>query len=116
VHIPILADSAASGGCGQCHHGDDTPVCAAPKRVDAPVLSGSASELDRVEQALQACDELGGAGLASGVIQSVHAQGGEVELRLLVGSCGAGARLVHAVFEHLRSVMPDTDIYVLPSA
>lgn len=116
VAIPILAESAASGGCGHCHHGDDLPVCAAPLRCASPVLTGSPDELARVERALQSCDDLGGAWLASGLVKSLHAQDGEVALTLLVGSCGAGARLVHAVFDHLRVALPDTDIYVTPAS
>ncbi|MEY2690005.1 MAG: hypothetical protein RL375_4205 [Pseudomonadota bacterium] len=115
VAIPILAESAASGGCGHCHHGDDLPVCAAPLRCAAPLLTGSPRELAQVEHALQSCDDLGGAWLASGLVKSLHAQDGEVAISLLVGSCGAGARLVHAVFDHLRVALPDTDIYVTPT-
>jgi hypothetical protein len=114
--IPILAESAASGGCGRCQQGDDLPVCAAPLRSVSPVLTGSPDELAQVKQALQTCDDLGGAWLASGLVKSLHAQDGEVALTLLVGSCGAGARLVHAVFDHLRVALPDTDIYVTPAA
>jgi hypothetical protein len=114
--IPILAESAASGGCGHCHHGDELPVCAAPLRSASPVLTGSPDELAQVKQALQSCDDLGGAWLASGLVKSLHAQDGEVAISLLVGSCGAGARLVHAVFDHLRVALPDTDIYVTPAS
>jgi hypothetical protein len=115
--IPILADTAASGGCGHCHAADAEPACAVPVRPGTrPVLSGSADELARVEQALQQCPELGGFGLTSGVIRSIHAEGGEVELLLNVGSCGGGARLVHAVFDHLRQVLLNTDIYVRPAS
>ncbi len=116
VAIPILAESAASGGCGRCHHGEDLPVCAAPLRCVSPELTGSPHELGQVKQALQTCDDLGGAWLASGLVKSLHAQDGEVAITLLVGSCGAGARLVHAVFDHLRVALPDTDIYVTPAA
>jgi hypothetical protein len=115
VAIPILAESAASVGCGRCHHGDELPACAAPLRCVSPVLTGSARELAQVEQALRTCDDLGGSWLASGLVKSLHAQDGEVALTLLVGSCGAGARLVHAVFDHLRVALPDTDIYVTPT-
>ncbi|MFM2065967.1 MAG: hypothetical protein RLZZ584_876 [Pseudomonadota bacterium] len=114
--IPILADTAASGGCGHCHSVDAEPVCAVPMRPGMrPSLSGSQAELVRVEQALVLCPELGGFGLSSGVIRSIHAEGGDVELLLNVGACGGGARLVHAVFDHLRQLLPDTDIYVRPA-
>jgi hypothetical protein len=107
---------AAQGGCGHCHNADVEPVCAVPVRPGSRAqLSGAADELARVEQALQQCPELGGLGLSSGVIRSIHAEGGEVELLLNVGSCGGGARLVHAVFDHLRQVLLNTDIYVRPA-
>jgi hypothetical protein len=113
--IPILADTAASGGCGHCHAADEEPVCAVPLGGAPARLSGVPQELARVEQALRVCPELGGIGLGSGVIRTIHAEGGEVTVTLNVGSCGGGARLVHAVFDNLRQLLPDTDIYVTPA-
>ncbi|MEY4751078.1 MAG: hypothetical protein RIQ60_3292 [Pseudomonadota bacterium] len=114
--IPILADTAASGGCGHCHGRDDEPACAVPAGGAPARLSGERQELDRVEQALSLCPELGGFGLDSGVIRTLHAEGGEVAITLNVGACGGGARLVHAVFDNLRQLLPDTDIYVTPAS
>lgn len=116
--IPILADSAARGGCGHCHsgHGEDSqPVCAAPLRCDNPVLTGTAAELAPVLAALQDCPDLAGLGIRSGVVSAVSVKDGEVDILLQVGACGAGAQLVHAVFDFLRQRLLDTDIYVRPA-
>jgi hypothetical protein len=113
--IPILADTAANGGCGHCHGVDEEPVCAIPLQGAPVQRSGSPQELARVEQALRVCPELGGIALDSGLIRTLHAEGGEVVITLNVGACGGGARLVHAVFDNLRQLLPDTDIYVTPA-
>ena len=41
---------------------------------------------------------------------------GEVDLRLAVARCHGGAALCDSAFQTLRSLLPDTDIYVIPAA
>ncbi len=113
--IPIYAATPASG-CGACAHpADSGPVCQATLGEDcaAPQLSGPADEVQRLLTALR---PLLGAAEAGGLVQALRVQPGEVELQLARrASCagGGGGALADSAFQTLRSLLPDTDIYVL---
>jgi hypothetical protein len=111
VTIPIHAPASEHAGCGLCAHSERDPSCGGLGRCDEPTVSGERSLVARVEQLLGDCPELGG-GLQGGLVGLLRAEAGEVELGLAVGGCASGAQLVHAVFDRLRSALPDTDIYV----
>jgi hypothetical protein len=117
--IPILPASgggcAPAAGCGGCLHGTASgPVCRTllGEPCAAPTLSGPADALDRLRQALA---PVLGALDSNGLVRALHVQDGEVELQLALRADCGGAALADSAFQALRSVLPDTDIYVLPA-
>lgn len=114
--IPI--QSAAAPGCGHCLHGDDgQPVCRAVQgqAVEAPQLNGPPAELQRLMTALAPVLGFGaesGAQAGAGLVRALNVLPGEVELQLAVARHCGGARLADSAFETLRSLLPDTDVYV----
>lgn len=120
--IPILADApsavGAASACSACAAGHAGPVCrtAIGEACAAAELSGPSAELQRLLAALGQrlgfapdAPELGG-------VRRLRVQPGEVELHLaLQARCGAAER-AEAAFDTLRTLLPDTDIYVMPVA
>ncbi len=115
--IPILAETPSTdGGCSACAAGSTGPICrtALGEACVAAELSGPGPELQRLLAALgqrlgfaPEAPELGG-------VRRLHVQPGEVELHLaLQARCGAAER-AEAAFDTLRTLLPDTDIYVMP--
>jgi hypothetical protein len=112
--IPILSTSATPG-CGAClQSAGSGPVCRAVlgEPCEAPVLVGPADELQRLMTALA---PVLGALESSGLVRALHVQPGEVELQLAVRAGCGGAALADSAFQTLRSLLPDTDIYVVPA-
>jgi len=102
-------------GCGNClQTASSGPVCRAAlgEACTAPELTGPADEVARL---LQALVPLLGTPQTSGLVRALHVQAGEVELHLAVRADCGGAALADEAFHTLRSLLPDTDIYVLPA-
>jgi len=112
-----IHDARPAAGCGNCHRdADGAPVCrsisAAP--CPAPALSGPTDQLARVLAALS--QGLGCAADGAGLVRSLSVQPGEVDLELAVPPHCGGIALADTAFQTLRGLLPDTDIYVRPSA
>jgi len=127
--IPIASEVAipvATAGCGDCLHDElRGPVCRSQlgQACAAPQFSGPADELRRLMLALapllhldaatdtadQHAPPLYGGG---GLLRALHVHLGEVELQLNVSRHCGGALLADSAFQTLRSLLPDTDIYV----
>jgi hypothetical protein len=108
------APAGGSRGCGGCVQGASSgPVCrsALGEPCVAPALSGPADALARLRHAL--APVLGA--LESGLVRALHVADGEVELQLALRADCGGAALADSAFQVLRSMLPDTDIYVLPA-
>jgi hypothetical protein len=111
-HTIAIHNANPAPGCGSCLHTTGSgPVCRAMvgEACDAPQLTGPADELARLQQALT---PVLGALQSSGLVRALHVQDGEVELLLAVRADCGGAALADDAFQALRSVLPDTDIYV----
>ena len=109
--IPIHSDHPVPG-CGSCLHTvDSSPVCRAMvgDGGGVPQLTGPADELARLQRALT---PVLGALQSSGLVRALHVLDGEVELHLAVRADCGGAALADDAFQALRSLLPDTDIYV----
>lgn len=114
---PPAGASERPAGCGGClHSAQNTPVCRASVALPcaATQLVGPQDELRRVLTGLGR--RLGFAPEApeqAGVL-ALTLSPGEAELRLAgSGRCaGTGAAQAEAAFQALRSLLPDTDIYV----
>jgi hypothetical protein len=109
-------------GCGHCLHADsDAPVCRTVRgdASEAPQLSGPADEVQRLMAALAPVlgfDGESGPRAAAGLVRALKLLPGEVELQLAVGRHCGGVTLADSAFEALRSLLPDTDIYVTLAA
>lgn len=111
--IPIHP-AAPVAGCGACAvAGSGGPACRTVpgERCVAPQLSGPADEVQRLLGALAAAL---GAESASRV-QALVVRPGEVELTLAISLQCGGAALAEQAFQTLRTLLPDTDVYVLPA-
>jgi hypothetical protein len=120
----ITIQNAAPGasGCGHCLHGDDgEPVCRTLRgdASEAPQINGPADEVQRLMAALAPvlgfADE-SGPRAGAGLMRALSVLPGEVELQLAVGRHCGGAALADSAFETLRSLLPDTDVYVTLAA
>ena len=112
LHTIPIHDANSAPGCGSCLHGAGSgPACRSMpgEACDAPQFTGPADELARLQQALT---PLLGALERSGLVRALHVQDGEVELQLAVRADCGGAALANDAFQTLRSLLPDTDIYV----
>lgn len=113
--IPIRIDNPQTSpvaGCGACVRSDGkAPVCRAAlgEGCEAPQFSGPADELARL---LKALAPVLGAPETGGLVRALHVQDGEVELQLALRADCGGAALADEAFQMLRSLLPDTDIYV----
>lgn len=120
LHIPIRAiDPPVHGGCSACLSSDDGPVCRAGGGGDcvAPVLVGPQAEVQRLIGALAGSLGFPPDSPEDGGVRALTVHPGEVELRLAFQpGCGGGSELADRAFQTLRGLLPDTDIYVLPSA
>lgn len=113
--IPIARadDDAGHAGCGACHASAAGPVCRVEFGADcaAPDLHGPQDQVDRVMGAL-------GNALASDgqdgrqLVRALRLDDGEAELTLAVQARCGGLELADIAFQTLRSLLPDTDIYV----
>ena len=118
--LSIYPDLAPSG-CGVCAQGKDTPNCqrVLDQTTAAPQLSGPSDEVKRLMAALGA--RLGLATdhdlpAGTGWLKALHVQPGEVSLQLALDGSRGGAVLADAAFQPLRSLLPDTDIFVTHAA
>jgi hypothetical protein len=112
THTITIHNANPVPGCGSCLHATGSgPVCrtTAGEACDAPLLTGPADELARLQRALT---PVLGALQSSGLVRSLHVQDGEVELHLAVRADCGGAALADDAFQALRGLLPDTDIYV----
>lgn len=115
--IPIQS-STATAGCGDCLHDEERgPVCRSllGQACAAPRLSGPSAEVQRLMAALAPILSVPDPGRVSGrasLVRSLTVRDGEVELQLSVGADCGGAALADSAFQTLRSLLPDTDIYV----
>lgn len=110
---PSLASESRSA-CGRCLAAEVQPVCrsARGQPCAAATLRGPAEELRRVLTALG--ERLGFAPEAPELagISGLSILPGEVELQLsLPANCG-GAAVHETAFDVMRSLLPDTDIYI----
>jgi hypothetical protein len=113
--VPIVAETpSASQGCGACTPGIGGPVCqfTLPGDDDGPVLEGPDAEVQRLMTALMPCLSSGGVAGARRV-RSLLVRPGEVELTLNIGPQCQGAAMADDAFQVLKSLLPETDIYVL---
>lgn len=112
MHTIPIQDAKPAPGCGGCLHGaGNGPVCRSMPvaACAAPQFTGPADELARLQRALT---PLLGAPERSGLVRALHVQDGAVELELAVRADCGGAALADDAFHTLRSLLPDTDIYV----
>ncbi len=112
---PANPGTSPVAGCGGCVHGDGkVAVCRATlgEACEAPQFSGPADELTRL---LTALAPVLGAPETGGLVRALHVQDGEVELQLALRADCGGAALADSAFQTLRSLLPDTDIYVVPA-
>ncbi len=112
--IPIHSNQPAAGCRGCVSGAGNGPVCRSVlgEACAAPELRGPADALQRL---LLALTPVLGAPGTSGLVRALHVQDGEVELQLAVRADCGGAALADSAFQMLRSLLPDTDIYVLPA-
>jgi hypothetical protein len=107
------ADDAAPR-CGGCLHSAAGPVCRTVEGQDcaAPQLSGPPEMLQRVLDALTPALASPGQPVEALVHALRLVPGEEAELTLKVAPHCSGADLADRAFQTLRSLLPDTDIYV----
>ena len=87
-------------------------------QLSAPQLSGEPAAVQRVIGALQAALDLqmGMRQPPEAWLRELRLAGDEAQLSLAPGLPCCGADLAQAAFETLRSLLPDTDIYVRTAA
>ena len=111
-----IHQAAAQPGCGGCLHDSIAPVCRAVlgEACAAPRLAGLPQDVRRVMAALGLTlgFDADVADAGAGVVRSLSVQPGEVDLSLVAGRQCGGSALADAAFQALRSLLPDTDIYV----
>ena len=112
--ITIHREDAGGQGCSACIHAAGAPTCreALGQLCIAPQLNGPRGELDRLMRALG--DSLGFRvdGEDPVPVAALRVEPGEVALTLAVARHCGGAELAAQAFDTLRSLLPDTDIYV----
>ena len=106
-------------GCQACLQSEAGPVCHAVGLEPAtpPRLVGPAAEVHRLMAALAL--NLGFAmppGAEFGLVRAMVVLPDEVTLELAVGRQCGGQGLIDIAFQTLRTLLPDTDIYVLTGA
>lgn len=106
-------------GCGGCISSSEGPACRAHVTGEAcahPLLAGPVDEVQRVMEALnrQVVDDDTGRGIVDlHWVRALRIEGGEAELTLsFAPACGPGKQLSESAFQTLRSMLPDTDVYV----
>ena len=109
----------APQGCGGCLPSDNGPACRAHVSGDAcahPHLAGQMDQLRRVMEVLnqQVVDPDSGRGIVDlQWVRGLRIDADEAELTLsFAPACGPGKALSDAAFQTLRSLLPDTDVYV----
>jgi hypothetical protein len=112
--IPIQTDTPHAG-CQVCLPGQAGPTCPGVSAGPSlpPRLVGPPEELQRLLAAL--APRLGFELVPGGPVGPVRALAvspGEVTLELAVGRQCGGQGLIDSAFQTLRSLLPDTDIYV----
>jgi len=115
--VPIVAETqSASQGCGACAQGNNGPVCqfSLPVGDAGPEFEGPDAEVQRLMAALLPCLSSDGVAGARRV-RSLHVRPGEVELTLNIGPKCQGAAMADDAFQVLKTLLPETDIYVLPA-
>lgn len=114
----IASLDAGGGCCGSCSAGHDNAPCASDTtlpRCTEPRLQGPQ---DMLQRALARLNEVVDPGSRSGLvdgrlISALSIADGEAELALSFPMhCGAALDLADEAFHALRTVLPDTDIYV----
>ncbi len=114
--IPIQSD-APHAGCHACLESEAGPACHAVTAdlASPPRLIGPADELQRLLAALAprlGFDLLPGTMAGAGWVRGLAVLPGEVTLELAVGRHCGGQGLIDTAFQTLRTLLPDTDIYV----
>ena len=116
--IPIQGE-ATHAGCNACLQTEAGPACHAvgPVAAAPPRLVGPTAELQRLMAALAPClgFEMAPGAAGAGLVRALAVLPGEVTLELAVSRHCGGQRLVDAAFQTLRTLLPDTDIYVTPA-
>ena len=115
--IPIQRGTAHAA-CNSCLQSQAGPACDAVGLVPAspPRLVGPPAELQRLLAAL--APRLGfemAPGAGTGLVRALAVLPGEVTLELAVSRHRGGQGLVDTAFQTLRTLLPDTDIYVIPA-
>ncbi len=118
--IPIRT-GAPHAGCHACLQSDAGPACHAVNPAPAlqPRLIGPHDELQRLLAALAprlGFDLQPGTAAGAGLVRGLAVLPGEVTLELAVGRQCGGQGLIDTAFQTLRSLLPDTDIYVTHAA
>ncbi|EHR69425.1 hypothetical protein BurJ1DRAFT_0542 [Burkholderiales bacterium JOSHI_001] len=110
---PTHTDAGAAR-CGGCLHSAAGPVCRVVEghTCMAPQLSGPPEALGRVMDALALALASPGQPVGDLVHALRLAPGDEVELTLNVAPHCSGVDLADRAFQTLRSLLPNTDIYV----
>jgi hypothetical protein len=119
--IQIRPAEAAEAGCGHCGHTSAAACEASPvgRPCADPELRGDPTALARVLGALAGVrDEATGLSIVEArCVGALRLVDGEAELELTVSPrCGSGRRVFEDAFQALRSVLPDTDVYVRQAA
>lgn len=112
--ISIQSD-APHTGCHACLQSEAAPACHAvqPEAATPPRLVGPPDALNRLMAALAprlGFEMVPGAG--AGPVRALAVLPGEVTLELDVSRHCGGQGLVDTAFQTLRTLLPDTDIYV----
>ena len=112
--IPIQGGTTHAG-CNACLQTEAGPACHAvgPVAAAPPRLVGPTAELQRLMAALAPClgfEMTPDAG--AGLVRALAVLPGEVTLELAVSRHCGGQGLVDTAFQTLRTLLPDTDIYV----
>ena len=115
--IPIQGGTTHAG-CNACLQSEAGPACHAVGPVSAapPRLVGPTAELQRLMAAL--APRLGfemAPDAGAGLVRALAVSPGEVTLELAVSRHCGGRELVDTAFQTLRTLLPDTDIYVTPA-
>jgi metal-sulfur cluster biosynthetic enzyme len=120
IRIHPAEAAAAPAPCGGCVGADSGAAGTTCRAVYgqpclAPALRGDTRQLAQALQALrQVVDvESGGNLVDLHLVQSLHIEDGEADLRLTFPrSCGPSRLMAEEAFQVLRRLLPDTDVYV----
>jgi metal-sulfur cluster biosynthetic enzyme len=120
IHPAEAGGATPAPACGGCVGATGGPSGATCRTVYgqpclAPALQGDTAVLAQALQALRQVVDLesGGNLVDLHLVQSLHIQDGEADLRLTFPrSCGPSRLMAEEAFQVLRRLLPDTDVYV----